>query len=95
MSDAAIESEDALATRLGDIGPERFRALTAIGDDLALRRHTRDITVDRAPVSPNGLLELPHWLREQAISRTLHRYGSVSARRPAFEAGGQVSVKPS
>ena len=95
VSDAAIESDDALATRIGDIGPERFRALTAIGDDLARACHTRDITVDRAPVSPNGLLELPHWLREQAISRTLHRYGSVPARRPAFEAGGQVSVKPS
>ena len=83
VSDAAIESDDALATRIGDIGPERFRALTAIGDDLARACHARDITVDRAPVSPNGLLELPHWLREQAISRTLHRYGSVPARRPA------------
>ena len=80
VSDASTESDEALASRIDDLAPDRFRALTAVSDDLARACHTRDIAVDHAPISANGLLELPHWLREQAISRTLHRYGSI--RRP-------------
>jgi RHH-type proline utilization regulon transcriptional repressor/proline dehydrogenase/delta 1-pyrroline-5-carboxylate dehydrogenase len=80
VSDASTESDEALASRIDDLAPDRLRALTAVSDDLARVCHIRDIAVDRAPISANGVLELPHWLREQAISRTLHRYGSI--RRP-------------
>jgi RHH-type proline utilization regulon transcriptional repressor/proline dehydrogenase/delta 1-pyrroline-5-carboxylate dehydrogenase len=78
VSMAAEESYSQLIGRVGDGLPiDRLRGLTDIGDDLARACHARDIAVDRSPVSANGLLELPHWLREQAISRTLHRYGSI------------------
>jgi len=77
VSDAATEPDDVLAARVGDLVVDRLRALTVIGDDLARACHTHDIAVDRNPVSADGLLELPRWLREQAISRTLHRYGSI------------------
>lgn len=82
VSDAATESDHALAARLDHLTPDRLRALTPIVDELARACHTRDIAVDRTPVSADGLLELPHWLREQAISRTLHRYGSVRSAPP-------------
>ena len=32
------------------------------------------------PVLANGHLELGHYLREQAVSQTVHRYGNVLAR---------------
>jgi RHH-type proline utilization regulon transcriptional repressor/proline dehydrogenase/delta 1-pyrroline-5-carboxylate dehydrogenase len=82
------EPEAQLAARLDSLGATRLRALTDVGDELAAACHGLDIAVDRAAVSADGLLELPHWLREQAISRTLHRYGLL---RPEAR---QVSTKP-
>jgi RHH-type proline utilization regulon transcriptional repressor/proline dehydrogenase/delta 1-pyrroline-5-carboxylate dehydrogenase len=82
-SDVGTESDEQLTARLDSLGVSRMRALTAIGDGLAAACHARDIAVDRAPVSADGVLELPHWLREQAISRTMHRYGNV--RTPSDE----------
>ncbi len=80
VSSVAGESEDALATRLATLGATRLRALTAIGDELAAACHALDIAIDRAPVSADAMLELPHWLREQAISETMHRYGLIRRR---------------
>jgi RHH-type proline utilization regulon transcriptional repressor/proline dehydrogenase/delta 1-pyrroline-5-carboxylate dehydrogenase len=80
VSHAAGESEDALAARLAGVGATRLRAVTDIGDGLAAACHALDIAVDRAPVSADGMLELPHWLREQAISVTTHRYGLIRRR---------------
>ena len=56
---------------------DRLRVLTTISDDLASAAHELDIAVDRAPVSAVGRTELPHWVREQAISETTHRYGLI------------------
>jgi RHH-type proline utilization regulon transcriptional repressor/proline dehydrogenase/delta 1-pyrroline-5-carboxylate dehydrogenase len=81
VSDAGVESEGRLAARIGALGATRLRALTEIGDELAAACHDLDIAVDRSPVSADGTLELPHWLHEQAISQTMHRYGSVRPRR--------------
>ena len=39
--------------------------------------HTAGIVVLDAPVLATGRLELRAYLREQAISRTVHRYGNV------------------
>jgi RHH-type transcriptional regulator, proline utilization regulon repressor / proline dehydrogenase / delta 1-pyrroline-5-carboxylate dehydrogenase len=77
VSDARTESEPDLAASLERLDVSRLRALTDIGDELAAACHRLDIAVDRSPVSADGSIELPRWLREQAISRTLHRYGSV------------------
>jgi RHH-type proline utilization regulon transcriptional repressor/proline dehydrogenase/delta 1-pyrroline-5-carboxylate dehydrogenase len=38
------------------------------------------VTVIDAPVLANGRLELRWYLREQAVSRVLHRYGNVAGR---------------
>jgi RHH-type proline utilization regulon transcriptional repressor/proline dehydrogenase/delta 1-pyrroline-5-carboxylate dehydrogenase len=72
-------TDDELATRLDGLDVDRLRALTPIGDALAAAAHARDIAVDRVPTSPDGMLELPHWVREQAISETKHRYGLIRA----------------
>jgi RHH-type proline utilization regulon transcriptional repressor/proline dehydrogenase/delta 1-pyrroline-5-carboxylate dehydrogenase len=36
------------------------------------------VTIIDAPVLANGRLELRFYLREQAVSRVRHRYGSVT-----------------
>ena len=33
--------------------------------------------IAHAPVTAEGRVELLHYLREQAVSRTTHRYGNV------------------
>jgi RHH-type proline utilization regulon transcriptional repressor/proline dehydrogenase/delta 1-pyrroline-5-carboxylate dehydrogenase len=72
-----VETDDGLARRIGGIGVERLRLL-APGDD-TLRRacHQAGVAVDETPVTHHGRVELPCWLREQAVSRTLHRHGRI------------------
>jgi RHH-type proline utilization regulon transcriptional repressor/proline dehydrogenase/delta 1-pyrroline-5-carboxylate dehydrogenase len=36
--------------------------------------------IDTSPLSPNGRLELLHFVREVALSFAYHRYGSLMAR---------------
>ncbi len=59
------------------IGESRLRILAPATDELLLLAHQAGITVDTAPVTGSGRLELTHWLKEQAISRTMHRYGRL------------------
>ena len=39
--------------------------------------HEAGVTVDDNPIVDDGRVELPRWTREQAVSRTRHRYGTV------------------
>lgn len=76
-----VESTDALRERLASLGQVVVRVL---GDDagVAELRGTCDalgLRCDEAPPVMNGHLELGRILREQAVSRTLHRYGRVPA----------------
>ena len=77
VSDVAEESDDALAERLGGLVVERLRLLTGAADRLLAACHDAAVGVDCEPVSPSGRRELRRWLREQAVSRTLHRHGRL------------------
>jgi len=68
-------SDEELAGRLAALGIDRLRGLTTIGDELAGVAHELGVTVDRAAMSATASTEIPHWVREQAISETTHRYG--------------------
>jgi RHH-type proline utilization regulon transcriptional repressor/proline dehydrogenase/delta 1-pyrroline-5-carboxylate dehydrogenase len=57
--------------------PVRIRALGRITPGLRRMAADRDLHVADDPVTVEGRLELRHYLREQAISRTMHRFGSV------------------
>ena len=74
---ALVEDEDTLAARLAGIGCERLRALVPVSTPLRRAAHAAGIGVVDAPVSAAGRFELRHYLREQAVSRVVHRYGSV------------------
>ena len=78
VSDAATEPEDALAGRLDGLDVERVRLLTASSDALRGGCRAHGIEVDTEPISTSGRRELRRWLREQAISRTMHRHGRVA-----------------
>jgi RHH-type proline utilization regulon transcriptional repressor/proline dehydrogenase/delta 1-pyrroline-5-carboxylate dehydrogenase len=73
----ATESDAALAARLGATGAQRLRALGPISDQLAHACHSAAIAIDDTPVTASGRVELPRWVHEQAISRTLHRHGRI------------------
>ncbi|MCP3939769.1 MAG: bifunctional proline dehydrogenase/L-glutamate gamma-semialdehyde dehydrogenase [Actinomycetia bacterium] len=77
VSSAAEESTQHLVDRLSEIGPDRIRVIGST--DPAIRQCASDlgIYIADAPVVANGRIELLHYLREQAISQTTHRYGNL------------------
>jgi RHH-type proline utilization regulon transcriptional repressor/proline dehydrogenase/delta 1-pyrroline-5-carboxylate dehydrogenase len=76
-SDPSEESDEELAARLGGMNVERLRLLAPASDGLLAAAHAAGVAVDRHPVSDVGEAELPHWLKEQAISVTRHRHGRL------------------
>ncbi len=76
-SDPTSESDAALAARLGSLGVERLRLLAPASSELLVAAHAAGVAVDRQPVTDVGAVELPRWLKEQAISVTRHRHGRL------------------
>ena len=78
----AADEEVVLALIRDARRPEFTRVRAPFGaSDVTLRSaHERGIAVDRAPLTGSGVLELPHWLLEQSVSRTMHRYGRLLSR---------------
>jgi RHH-type proline utilization regulon transcriptional repressor/proline dehydrogenase/delta 1-pyrroline-5-carboxylate dehydrogenase len=58
----------------GDI---RLRLLTETNDDVLRAAHTSGVTIDDSIVTGIGRLDLLRFVKEQAISRTMHRYGRL------------------
>ena len=77
MTVSVDESDDELASRIGSTDTERLRALLPVSDVLRSACHDAGIAIDSTPVTHHGRVELPCWLREQAISWTRHRHGRV------------------
>lgn len=74
-----MESDADLIRRIGAGQIERLRILSPVS--LAVRQATNahHVHIVDAPVVHNGRLELRHYLREQAIAHTIHRYGNLPA----------------
>lgn len=68
-------SEDAFVAGLRP--DDRVRLLTEPSDDLRRALDDREIWFDTALPSADGRVELLRWVREQAVSRTLHRHGRL------------------
>jgi RHH-type transcriptional regulator, proline utilization regulon repressor / proline dehydrogenase / delta 1-pyrroline-5-carboxylate dehydrogenase len=72
------ESEAALGTRLSRAtGEVRLRILAPASAELFELANSNGVCVDTAPVTGKGRLEMTHWVKEQAISRSMHRYGRL------------------
>jgi len=72
------EDEAGLAARItATQAYDRLRALTPLTTSLRQAAQQSNVAVIDAPVVANGRLELRWYLREQAISQTMHRYGNL------------------
>jgi RHH-type proline utilization regulon transcriptional repressor/proline dehydrogenase/delta 1-pyrroline-5-carboxylate dehydrogenase len=81
--DAIIEDEAAFLRRLPEHRFGRVRHVGAASLDLRAAAADAEVDVVDDPVVSSGRLELRWYLREQAISRTLHRFGNLLTATPA------------
>ena len=74
---AADETGGQLAARLASLDVPRVRVVGTSSPELRAAANEAGIHLADDPVTAEGRIELLHYLREQAISRTTHRYGNV------------------
>ena len=72
-----VETADALALALGSAGAGRLRVLGRAEPEVLAAAAEHAVTVIDEPVCSHGRVELVRWLREQVVTRSLHRYGNV------------------
>ena len=73
-----VEAEAGFVDRLVHSGnAERVRPLTPLSTAARAAANAAGVTVIDASVLVNGRLELRWYLREQTVSRVLHRYGNI------------------
>jgi RHH-type proline utilization regulon transcriptional repressor/proline dehydrogenase/delta 1-pyrroline-5-carboxylate dehydrogenase len=80
VTESRIDHEDdaSFAVRVARV--DRVRLLTPLVDDARRTLHERNTPIDDAPPVAAGDVELRRWLREQSISRTMHRHGRLMPR---------------
>lgn len=79
-----LESEDALKLAIQENKISRLRCLVPPSPALWQALADQGISAYVAPISPNGRIELLHYLKEQSLSHSYHRYGYLGARAPEF-----------
>ncbi len=67
---------------------ERLRTVAGAPDEVLRAAHGARFNGIAAPLTANGRVELRFGLREQAVSRTRHRYGQISECVPDARRGG-------
>jgi RHH-type proline utilization regulon transcriptional repressor/proline dehydrogenase/delta 1-pyrroline-5-carboxylate dehydrogenase len=80
FSFASEESDAELAARFASLsaGADMLRTVETPRDGLLSAAYEAGINWMNAPLVRSGRIELPRWLREQAVSQTRHRYGLLS-----------------
>ena len=76
-SHATDETGADLAARLASLDVTRMRVLGTCGHELRAAANEAGVHTAADPVTAEGRIELLHYLREQTISRTTHRYGNI------------------
>lgn len=73
------EPDDAFTGRLPDLAGSaiRLRTISVPADAILTAAHSSGLNWINAPISASGRIELRHWLLEQSISITRHRYGLI------------------
>ena len=77
LSESVTESAEKFAARLGELNVDRVRMLGPVSDVLRAAARAAGVHLANEPVSSAGRIELLHYLREQTVSRTTHRYGNL------------------
>ena len=76
-SHAGDETTTEFAARLATLGVLRVRVLGTCSRELRIAANKTGVHIADDPVTAEGRIELLHYLREQAVSRTTHRYGNI------------------
>ncbi len=76
-SHAAHETGAEFAARLSSLGVQQVRVLGSCTHDLRAAANEAGVHIADDPVTAEGRVELLHYLREQSVSCTTHRYGNV------------------
>ena len=73
------DEDEAIRVAASAVDVHATRIRTPFGPSAALlaSAHQLGVVVDDAPLTGSGCTELPHWLLEQSVSRTMHRYGRL------------------
>jgi RHH-type proline utilization regulon transcriptional repressor/proline dehydrogenase/delta 1-pyrroline-5-carboxylate dehydrogenase len=79
ISIATEESDDAFIAQLPKLAQnfEFLRTVDGAPDRVLAAAHGAGLNWIDAPVTACGRVELRYWLREQAVSTTMHRYGQL------------------
>jgi RHH-type proline utilization regulon transcriptional repressor/proline dehydrogenase/delta 1-pyrroline-5-carboxylate dehydrogenase len=76
-----VESAESFAARTAREPGARIRLPGAPEPEVLIAAAEQGVTVLDEPICSHGRIELVRWLREQSLSRSLHRYGNVVYRR--------------
>ena len=71
-----VESDESFAASLGH-GGGRLRLLGETSPEVLAAAARAEMSLLDEPICSCGRVELVRWLREQAVARSLHRYGNV------------------
>lgn len=77
VSKASEQSLDDFLATVERLRPPRIRVLGTGEPELRAKANALNVHLADDPVTASGRRELLHYVREQAISRTLHRYGNI------------------
>ncbi|MGJ3239192.1 MAG: bifunctional proline dehydrogenase/L-glutamate gamma-semialdehyde dehydrogenase [Anaerolineae bacterium] len=75
-----VEKEEAFISQIHSTPyryNQRVRALAPVSDAVRQATIEAHVMIADAPVVSNGRLELRHYLKEQSITQTTHRYGNI------------------
>jgi RHH-type proline utilization regulon transcriptional repressor/proline dehydrogenase/delta 1-pyrroline-5-carboxylate dehydrogenase len=76
-TDVTVESAESFAASVGDGAGARLRLLGRAEPEVLTAAAHHAMTVIDEPMCSHGRIELVRWVREQVVSRSLHRYGNV------------------
>jgi RHH-type proline utilization regulon transcriptional repressor/proline dehydrogenase/delta 1-pyrroline-5-carboxylate dehydrogenase len=74
---STVETDEALAARAGGLGDALVRVVGAVDACVRTACEQHGVRYVDAPPVRAPAIELPRYLREQAVSRTRHRYGRI------------------
>jgi RHH-type transcriptional regulator, proline utilization regulon repressor / proline dehydrogenase / delta 1-pyrroline-5-carboxylate dehydrogenase len=78
-SDCTKETAAGYAARLGQLNVDRVRIVGAAETEVLEAATLADVYAADSPVVFDGSIELLNYLREQCVTRTMHRFGNVLA----------------
>ncbi len=76
-SHALLECSSQFSARLAGLDVERVRVVGTCPQNVRAAAHDAGVHIADEPVTAEGRVELLHFLREQTVSHTTHRYGNI------------------